>query len=107
MFVVINLLVFVVTGSGSVYNVTLWPAGNSCGTYLLRGSASVAPSPSKQALQINISSQGADSTNTTGNMVLIAVSTCWVMAWVKLQDADNACSAADMMPVVMKYGQCR
>ena len=70
------------TGSGSVYNVTLWPAGNSCGTYLLRGTASMPPPPSKegrevdgdlQALQIIINSHSAESTNTTGILIVVSL----------------------------------
>ena len=65
------------TGLGSVYNVTTWPAGNSCGTYLLRGTAAMAPPPSKegagdmQALHITINSHPANGTNTTGNLIVV------------------------------------
>ena len=69
------------TGSGSLYNVTLWPASNSCGTYLLRGTAAMSPPPSKegrqvdgdlQALQITINSHSANSTNTTGRLIAVS-----------------------------------
>ncbi|KAL3136412.1 hypothetical protein ABBQ38_005669 [Trebouxia sp. C0009 RCD-2024] len=69
--------VMVSNGTGNVYNVTAWPVGNSCGTYLIRGSTAVTTSSAGAVptltLQISISKHAFNSSNMTGDLVVASL----------------------------------
>ena len=89
-------------GEGSIYNLTLWPPGNSCGTYLLRGTTPVATAGattnSTQMLRIS-SIATADVTsgaNATGST--IAVSSANVQ--------NSCCSISKYVWAMMQVRNC-
>ncbi|DBA74527.1 TPA: hypothetical protein ACH3X2_000982 [Trebouxia sp. C0005] len=85
-------------GQGSIYNLTLWPLGNSCGTYLLRGTTPVATAGATtnftQMLRIssNTASDVTSGANATGPTIAANIqqttnaSTCMLQQQVDTAD---------------------